>query len=52
LDQGFNKRSLEKIKKESASNFGKLYNEVIKETREKYFNNNYKEILVKEFENI
>jgi len=52
LDQGFHKRSLEKIKKESAANFGRDYKEVMKETRERYLNNNHKEIIVKEFESI
>ncbi len=50
LDQGFNKNTLNKIKKESANNFGRPYNEVMKETRGRYFSNNHKEILIKEFE--
>ena len=52
LDQGFNKNSLNKIKKESANNFGRSYNEVMKETRERYFSNNHKQNIVKEFEKI
>jgi len=52
LDQGFNKRPLEKIKKESAQNYGRDYKDVMKETRERYLNNNRKENIVKEFESI
>ena len=36
LDQGFHKRFLEKIKKESAANFGRDYKDVMKDTRERY----------------
>ena len=50
LDQCFNKNTLNKIKKESADNFGRPYNEVMKETRERYFSNNHKQNIVKEFE--
>lgn len=50
LDQGFNKSSLEKIKRESASNFGRSYNDVMKETRERYFSNNHVHNVIKEFE--
>ena len=39
-----------KIKKESANNFGRSYNEVMKETRERYLSNNHKQNIVKEFE--
>ena len=52
LDQGFNKNSLNKIKRESANNFGRPYNEVMKETRERYFSNNHKQNIVKEFESV
>jgi hypothetical protein len=52
LDRGFNKRSLEKIKRESASNFGRDYKEVMKETRERYLSDINKTNIVKEFENI
>ncbi|MHB8278781.1 MAG: hypothetical protein ACYDIA_14160 [Candidatus Humimicrobiaceae bacterium] len=52
LDQGFNKNTLNKIKTGSAHNFGRPHNEVMKETRERYLNNNHKNILVKEFEKI
>ena len=52
LDQSFNKNSLNKIKRESANNFGRPYDEVMKETRERYFSNNHKQNTVKEFENI
>lgn len=52
LDQDFNKNSLNKIKKESVNNFGRRYNEVMKETRERYFNNNHKQNLVEEFEHV
>ena len=50
LDQGFNKNTLNRIKKESANNYGRPYNDVMKETRERYFSNNHKQVLVKEFE--
>jgi len=40
LDQGFNKRTLNSIKKTSAQNYGRNYKEVMKETRERYFSNN------------
>jgi len=52
LDQGFNKSSLNRIKRESAKNFGRDYREVMKETRERYLSNNCKENIVKEFEAI
>jgi hypothetical protein len=52
LDQGFNKNSLNRIKRESAQNYGRDYKEVMKETRERYLNNNRKENIVKEFESI
>lgn len=52
LDQGFNRNSLNRIKKESARNFGRDYKEVMKETRERYFSNNHKQNIVKEFEEI
>ena len=50
LDQSFNKSTLNKIKTESAKNYGRPYNEVMKETRERYFSNNHKQNIVKEFE--
>ena len=43
-------KNLEKIKRMSAQNYGRPYKEVMKETRERHFNNNHKQILVKEFE--
>ena len=39
-----------KGKTESAKNFGRPYNEVMKETKERYFNDSNKKVLVKEFE--
>jgi len=50
LDKGFNKNSLNKIKRISAQNYGRSYKEAMKETRERYFTNTEKQILVKEFE--
>jgi len=50
LDKGFDKRTLNSIKRASAKNYGKPYKEVMKETRKRYFNNNYKHNIVKEFE--
>lgn len=50
LDQGFNKNTLNSIKKTSAQNYGRDYKEVMKETRERYFSNNHKQNIVKEFE--
>ena len=52
LDQGFNKKTLNSIKMTSAQNYGRDYNEVMKETRERYFSNNHKQNIVKEFEKI
>ena len=52
LDQGFNKNTLDKIKTESAKNYGRPYKEVMIETRERYFSNNNNQNIVKEFENI
>ncbi len=52
LDQGFNKNSLNRIKRESSQNYGKSYKEVMKETRERYFSNNQSQNSVKEFETI
>jgi len=52
LDQGFNKNSLNRIKRESAQNYGREYKEVMKETRERYFSNNHSQNIVKEFETI
>jgi hypothetical protein len=43
---------LDRIKAESAKNYGRLYNEVMKETRGRYFSSDHKELLVKEFEPI
>lgn len=50
LDQGFDKRTLNSIKRKSARNYGRPYGEVMKETRERYFSNNHKQKVVKEFE--
>ena len=36
LDQGFNKKTLNRIKTESSKNFGRPYKDVMKQTREKY----------------
>jgi len=52
LDQGFNRNSLNRIKRESACNFGRVYNEVMRETRERYLSNYHKQNIVKEFEEI
>jgi len=52
LDQGFNKNSLNRIKRESSQNSGRSYKEVMKETRERYFSNNQSQNIVKEFETI
>jgi len=52
LDQGFKRTYLNRIKRESAKNFGRDYREVMKETRERYLSNNCKENIVKEFETI
>jgi len=50
LDQGFDKRTLNSVKRKSAQNYGRDYKEVMKETRERYFSNNHKQNIVKEFE--
>jgi len=34
----------------SAQNYGRPYKEVMKETRKRYFSNNHKQNIVKEFE--
>ena len=52
LDQGFNRNSLNRIKRESAKIFGRDYKEVMKETRERYNSRAEPLILVKEFEKI
>ena len=52
LDQGFNKNSLNRIKRESSQNYGRSYKEVMKETRERYFSDNHSQNIVKEFETI
>jgi len=52
LDQGFNKNSLNKIKKESVNNFGRPYNDVMKETRERYSIKIESLNIVKEFEKV
>ena len=52
LDQGFNKNTLERIKTRKCHNFGRPYDEVMKETRARYFSNNHKQHIVKEYENI
>jgi len=52
LDKGFSKKTLNRIKKFSAENYGRPYNEVMKETKERYFSNNHKQVLVKEFEQL
>ena len=36
----------------SANNLGRPYNEVMKETRERYLSNNHSQNIVKEFETI
>jgi hypothetical protein len=43
-------KTLNRIKTESTKNYGRPYNEVMKETRERYFNDSYKQNIVKEFE--
>ena len=50
LDQGFDRRTLNSIKKASARNYGRPYNEVMKETKERYLSNNHQQNIVKEFE--
>ena len=50
LDQGFNKKTLNRIKIESAKNYGRPYNEVMKETRERYNIKIAPLSIVKEFE--
>lgn len=50
LDQGFNRNTLNSIKRKSAQNYGRDYKEVIKETRDRFFSNS--KLVVKEFENI
>ena len=50
LDKGFDKRTLNSIKRTSAKIHGRPYNEVMRETRKRYFSNNYKHKIVKEFE--
>ena len=52
LDQGFNKNSLNRIKRESSQNYGRDYKEVMKETRERYFSDSHSQNIVKEFETI
>lgn len=52
LDQGFNKKTLNRIKRESARNYGRPYNEVMKETRERYLTKFELVGMVKEFEKI
>jgi len=51
LDQGFDRRTLNSIKKASAKNYGRPYNEVMKETRERYKLSD-SDFKVKEFEPI
>ena len=52
LDQGFNKKTLNRIKTESTKNYGRPYNEVMKETRERYNIKIDPLNMVKEFEKI
>ena len=52
LDQGFDRRTLNSIKRTSAQNYGRPYKEVMKETRERYLSNDHKNIFVKKFEKI
>ena len=52
LDQGFNKNTLNNIKRTSVQNYGRPYKEVMKETRERYLTKFGPDILVKEFEKI
>ena len=49
-DSGFNKRQLNRIKRLSAKNNGCPYSEVMKETRERYFQKVDLENIVKDFE--
>ena len=51
LDQGFNKKTLNRIKTESSKNYGRPYNEVMKETRERCLQK-IDNLIVKEFERI
>lgn len=50
LDKGFYQNILNSIKKTSTQNYGRHYNEVMKETRERYFSINHKQNIIKEFE--
>jgi hypothetical protein len=52
LDQGFNRNSLNRIKRESAKIYGRDYKEVMKETRERYSLKAENGFVVKEFEKI
>jgi len=52
LDQSFGRKNLNSVKRTSAKNFGRDYKEVMKETRERYFSNNHKQYIVKEFEEL
>ena len=52
LYKGLNKKTLNRIKTESAKNYGRPYKGVMKETRERYFSNNHNLNIVKEFEDI
>lgn len=51
LDKGFNTKTLNRIKTESAQNYGRHYDEVMKETRERYLKK-IDNLIVKEFEQI
>jgi len=49
-DSGFDERQLNKIKHQSAKNNGRSYKEVMKETRERYFQKVEMKNLVRDFE--
>ena len=52
LDQGFDRRTLNSLKRTSAQNYGRPYKEVLKETRERYLSKTKPLGMVKEFEKI
>jgi energy-converting hydrogenase A subunit M len=47
LDGDFIRNFLNRIKRESVLNYKSPYNEILKETRERYFSNNHKQNIVK-----
>jgi len=51
LDQCFDKRTLNSVKRKSAQNYGRNYKDVMKETRERYLVSS-KENIVKEFDSV